>query len=267
MADTLPLSIGILGADGRMGRAVVRAVTETEGAAITAAFTHDSSDTIGRDAGELAGVAKVGVALSPFSADALAGCDVLIDFSRPGATRMAVLAMQVSPCQAIVSGTTGQSADELAELHDLASGLRFLRAGNFSLGVNLLEALVEQAARALGPDYDIEVDEAHHRHKVDAPSGTGLLLGEAAARGRGVELSHQPDRNGMREAGSIGFSVRRAGGIVGDHAVSFTSELEQLELGHRAFDRSVFAHGAVAAARWLSRQAPGRYGMRDVLGI
>jgi len=263
----MSIAIGILGADGRMGRAVTRAVMESEGVTLAAAFTQDGSPTLGQDIGTLAGVVEAGVEITPFSADSLAVCDALIDFSRPEATRTAVLAMQVSPCQALVTGTTGQSEAELAELKDLATGLRFLRAGNFSLGVNLIEALVEQAAKALGPDYDIEIDEAHHRHKVDAPSGTAILLGEAAARGRGIAFDPIMDRNGERATGSIGMSVRRAGGIVGDHAVSFTAELEQLTVSHRSFDRSVFAHGAVTAARWLVGQGPGLYGMVDVLGL
>ena len=263
----MTLAIGVLGADGRMGRELVKAMAATEGVELAAGFTHDGSPEMGRDAGTVAGLAETGVVLEPFAADALAGCDVLVDFSRPEATRAAVLAMQVSPCQALVTGTTGQSEAELAELHDLAKGLRFLRAGNFSLGVNLMEVLVERAAAALGPDYDIEVEEAHHRHKVDSPSGTAILVGEAAARGRGRELEFVEDRNGRREAGSIGLAVRRAGGIVGEHAVSFTSELEALTISHSALERSVFAHGAVSAARWLAAQRPGRYTMRDVLGL
>jgi 4-hydroxy-tetrahydrodipicolinate reductase len=250
-----------------MGRAVTRAVMEADGVTLAAAFTQDGAPTLGQDIGTASGVAVAGVEITPFSADGLAGCDALIDFSRPEATRTAVLAMQVSPCQALVTGTTGQSEAELTELKDLARGLRFLRAGNFSLGVNLMEALVERAAKALGPDYDVEIDEAHHRHKVDSPSGTAILLGEAAARGRNIDFDPVLDRKGERAPGSIGMSVRRAGGIVGDHAVSFTAELEQLTLCHRALDRSVFAHGAVTAARWLVGQQPGLYGMADVLGL
>ena len=263
----MTIAIGILGADGRMGRAVTRAVMEADGVTLAAAFTQDGAPTLGQDIGTRSGVAVAGVEITPFSADGLAGCDALIDFSRPEATRTAVLAMQVSPCQALVTGTTGQSEAELTELKDLARGLRFLRAGNFSLGVNLMEALVERAAKALGPDYDVEIDEAHHRHKVDSPSGTAILLGEAAARGRGIDFKPVIDRNGERAPGAIGMSVRRAGGIVGDHAVSFTAELEQLTLSHRALDRSVFAHGAVTAAHWLVGQQPGLYGMADVLGL
>ena len=261
------LSLGVLGADGRMGREVVRLIAHDDALSLAAAFTHEGSDALGADAGELAGARRIGVAVEAFSADALAGCDVLVDFSTPGATRAALLAMQVSPCQALVTGTTGQTVAQLRELDDLAAGLAVLRAGNFSLGVNLMEALVERAAAALGPDYDIEVDEAHHRRKVDAPSGTAILLGEAAGRGRGVEFAPSTDRNGPREAGAIGLSVRRAGGIVGDHEVSFTDARERLAISHRAFDRSLFASGALAAARWIAGRGPGRYTMRDVLGL
>ena len=264
-APATSLAVGLLGADGRMGRAVVGVLAAAPGAHLAAAFTQDGSPHLGRDAGEVAGVAATGATLQPFNADALAGCDVLIDFSTPDATRAAVLAMGVGSCQAIVTGTTGQGEAELAELHDLARGLRFLRAGNFSLGVNLMAVLVEQAAKAL-PGWDVELAEAHHRHKVDSPSGTAILLGEAAARGRGTGLTWENERAGERGPG-IGLSVVRSGGIIGDHAVSFVSEHESLSLSHRALDRSLFAQGALEAARWLATQAPGLYGMRDVLGL
>ena len=259
------LRIGLLGADGRMGRAVVRVLAGRADARLAAAFSQNGSESIGADAGRVAGVGETGVRVSAFAADALGECDVLIDFSTPAATRAAVLAMQVSPCQALVTGTTGQSETELAELRDLARGLAFLRAGNFSRGVNLLAALVEEAARAL-PGWDVELSEAHHRHKVDSPSGTAILLGEAVAQGRDEELAWETERAGARGPG-VGLSVQRAGGIVGDHAVEFASEREIVSLSHRALDRSLFAAGAVEAALWLRDRPAGGYGMRDVLGL
>lgn len=266
--------IGILGADGRMGRAVIQALEAKpqEMMTLTAALTAPGSPNVGKDAGAFAGTKDLGV---PISADLISGlesCDVMIDFSRPQAAIDCVLALHGRRCQSFVTGTTGFTDVEAFALSEAADGIALLQSGNFSLGVNLLEALVEQAARALGQDWDIEITEQHHKHKVDAPSGTALMLGGAAAKGRGAALSdvRAPMRGGIdapRISGNIGFSAIRGGDIIGVHDVHLISELEQITLGHRAFDRSVFASGALNAALWAAGQKPGRYTMRDVLGL
>jgi len=203
---------------------------------------------------------------------ALAAADVVIDFTNAAAS--ADLARQAAARGvALVIGSTGFSPDDLRHIADAARRIPIVRAGNFSLGVNMLIGLVRKAARALPAEaYDIEVFEAHHHRKIDAPSGTALMLGEAAAQGRGVELSrvarHARDGiTGARPVGEIGFSVMRAGGIVGEHSVTFAAEDEILTLGHSARDRSLFARGAVAAARWVAGKPPGQYDMQDVLGM
>lgn len=262
--------IGILGADGRMGQAVIKALQGR--ANFTVALTAPSSPNVGRDASELAGIAPSGVVLASDIKAGLNGCDVIIDFSRPSAAIDAVLAMHGSRCKAFVTGTTGYTDIEEKALSEAADGIILLKSGNFSLGVNVLEALVETAARALKTDWDIEISEQHHKHKVDAPSGTALMLGEAAAKGRGGTLSgmRAPIREGVdaaRKAGDIGFSAIRGGDIIGVHDVHFLNELEQITLSHRANNRSVFASGAVTAALWAVTQPNGRYDMRDVLGL
>jgi len=265
MSETL--KIGVLGADGRMGSACIRAIAESGAATLAVAFTRDDAPTLGHDAGALAGVAETGVVLQPFDADAVDACDVLIDFSLPDATHKAAEAMTQSACRAMVTGTTGQTEAELAALNAFASDIAILRAGNFSLGVNLMTALVERAAASLPEGFDIEVHEGHHRHKIDAPSGTGIMLGEAAAKGREVDFAFVSDRDGERVPGRIGLSVSRAGGLIGEHTVDFVSELERLTISHQALDRSLFADGALTAAQWLCGRAPGLYSMKSVLGL
>jgi len=266
------LDIGVLGADGRMGGAIIRALADTPKAQLSVALTAPSSDNIDKDASEVAGLKPSGVILGSDVKAALNLCDVLIDFSHPKAAIDTVLAMHDTRCQTVVTGTTGYTEVEERALLESAQTITLLKSGNFSLGVNLLEALVEQAARALQTGWDIEVLEMHHKHKIDAPSGTALMLGEAAARGRGVTLSdvRAPMREGVstaRNDGDIGFAALRGGAIVGDHDVSLTSDLEMVTLSHRALDRSVFAKGAVTAALWADDQDKGLYSMRDVLGI
>jgi 4-hydroxy-tetrahydrodipicolinate reductase len=206
------------------------------------------------------------------AADALARSDVVIDFTTPAASA-ALAAAAAEARVAVVVGTTGLSDADIAGIDAQAACIPIVRTGNFSLGVNMLMGLVEQAARALPAEaYDIEVFEAHHRHKADAPSGTALMLGAAAARGRGVALDAVARRardgiTGERPVGEIGFSVLRGGGIVGEHSVTFAAEDEILTLGHSGRDRSLFARGAVAAARWVAGRPPGVYDMRDVLGF
>ena len=261
MAVVNPVRIGVAGALGRMGRAVAASVRSRDDAVLAALF----------DRPELAGQSHDGLAL--VSADeAMAACDVLIDFTTPDASSALARASAERGGPALIIGSTGAwPADDAVQA--AAARIAVVRSGNFSLGVNLLAGLVERAAAALSAaDWDIELFEAHHRRKVDAPSGTALMLGEAAARGRGVSLADVADRGrdgltGPREAGRIGFSVMRGGGIVGEHSVTFAAEDEIITLSHSARDRSLFARGAVAAALWAATRKPGLYDMMDVLGF
>lgn len=239
-----------------MGQSVTAAVQADERLALAARF--DRPDAMGD------GLMS--------QAEAIAAADVVIDFTVPGASAELARACAARGGPALVIGSTGFDAAQLAMIAEASTKVAIVRAGNFSLGVNMLMGLVEQAARALGPDYDIEIFEAHHRRKVDAPSGTALMLGEAAASGRGVDLAQAARRGrdgitGPRTPGEIGFTVMRGGGIVGEHSVSFVSEGETLTLSHSARDRGLFAAGALAAARWVVGRAPGEYDMRDVLGL
>lgn len=241
-------AIGILGASGRMGRAIAE-ILESDG---RAAFGGGAD--LGDDPAVLAG-----------------GCDVLIDFSAPAALQ-ANLDAAIGAGIAIVIGTTGLGATHQAAIDQAAARIPVLHAANMSLGVNLLAFLVREAAARLGAEWDIEIVEMHHRHKVDAPSGTALLLGAAAAEGRGVALDAVSERGrdgtaGPRKAGDIGFASLRGGSVAGDHDVIFAAEGERLALGHRAESRAIFARGAVAAALWLQSRPAGRYAIRDVLGL
>ncbi|WP_156678987.1 4-hydroxy-tetrahydrodipicolinate reductase [Sphingomonas profundi] len=251
--------IGILGAGGRMGRAIA-AVAAEAGVAIAG----------GADRPESAGEVAPGL---PFvTAEALAvASDVLIDFSVPAALPAGLAAARAAGVPLVI-GTTGLSAGDHAAIDAAAADIAVLQAANMSLGVNLLAHLVREAAGRLGPDWDIEIVEMHHRHKVDAPSGTALLLGEAAAGGRGVLLADAAVRSrdgitGARAEGTIGFATLRGGSVAGDHQVILAAEGERLELGHRAEGRAIFARGAVKAALWLAGRPAGRYAMTDVLGL
>jgi 4-hydroxy-tetrahydrodipicolinate reductase len=252
-----PIRIALAGALGRMGQAMATAVEADPGLALVARFDRPGLSGDGltdRDA-------------------ALAAADVVIDFTTPAASvgLAELCASRGGP--ALLVGATGFDETQVAAIAKAAQTVAIVRAGNFSLGLNMLLGFVEQAARQLGPDaYDIEVFEAHHRRKVDAPSGAALMLGEAAARGRGVALSEVAKRSrdgitGARPAGEIGFSVVRGGGIVGEHSVSFIAEDEMLTLSHSARDRGLFARGALVAARWVVDRPAGHYTMRDVLGF
>lgn len=244
------------GALGRMGRAVCAAVEAEPGLRLVARFGRPGvtgEGLVGQDA-------------------ALSQAQVVIDFSTPSASAALADVCAGRGGPALVIGSTGFDAGQLAVIEAAAAKIAIVRAANFSLGLNMLLGLVEQAARKLGPAYDVEVFEAHHRRKVDAPSGTALMLGEAAARGRGVALAKVAKRGrdgvtGARPAGEIGFSVMRGGGVVGEHAVSFLAEQEILTLSHSALDRDLFAGGAVAAALWVAGRPPGQYDMRNVLGF
>lgn len=253
-------SIGIFGARGRMGQAIALAAAEA------------GLNVAGGTDGTAGGTIGAGGALITTDPAALAGAaDVLIDFSVPAALDVN-LAACIAAGKPLVIGTTGLAEHHHAAIDTAAQSIAVLQTGNTSLGVNLLAALVREAAQRLGDDWDIEIVEMHHRHKVDAPSGTALLLGEAAAAGRNVALATHSARGrdgmtGPRKAGDIGFAALRGGSVAGDHMVILASEGERIELGHRAENRGIFARGAVKAATWIAGRAPGRYGMADVLGL
>lgn len=265
------LQIAIFGANGRMGRAVVRVVTASADAGIVGACTEAGHETVGQDAGELAGMGSLGVCVTSNAEEALAGADVAIDFTLPAATPGNLAACRRAGT-ALVMGTTGLEPAQAQLLSETSQYIPILYARNMSIGVNVFTELARQATRLLGPDWEVEITEAHHRHKVDAPSGTALQLGEAVATERGVLLSDtavygRHGHTGPRRVGAIGFNSIRAGNIVGDHAVQFFSDTEIVTLEHHAISREVFAAGALHAARWLRDKAPGLYGMPDVLGF
>lgn len=267
----MTLSIAIAGAAGRMGRALIRAANDDPRFAITGGTERQGGQFLGVDLGALAGIAPLFMATADAAESAAARAEVWIDFTTPEATLAALDALTATQARAAIVGTTGLTPAQESEVAAHAKRIAIVRSGNFSLGVNLLAALVEQAAAKLGPEWDIEIHEAHHRRKVDAPSGTALLLGEAAAKGRGATLAALRGApydgvTGTRREGAIGFSVTRAGGIVGEHDVRFASEREVLTLSHDALDRAVFADGALAAALWAADKPAGLYSMRDVLG-
>jgi 4-hydroxy-tetrahydrodipicolinate reductase len=260
----------VTGASGRMGRMLVRAVTEAKGMQLAGATERSGSAYLGRDAGELAGIETLAVALT----DNIENCpqaDVVIDFTAPKAT-LEHARFAVQNGMRMVIGTTGFTAEQMTELQQTLADASVVMAANYSVGVNLALQLIKQAAEVLGPDYDAEIYEAHHKHKVDAPSGTALAMGRSLAEGRGVDLEKmavyaREGMTGARKSGSIGFAVVRAGNIVGDHKAMFISDEERIEIGHVAADRMVFARGAARAAGWLKSQKPGWYDMRDVLGL
>jgi len=265
------LCIGLVGGAGRMGCALTRRITATEGCALVAAIEQSGHAAIGRDAGTVAGIEALGVAIADDARAMFEASDVVIEFSSQAATA-AHASLAADTGTAHVIGTTGLDAEQTAMVERAAESAAVVWAPNMSVGVNLLLALTEKVAGVLGDDYDIEIVEMHHRHKVDAPSGTALGLGRAAAAGRKVDLDLVSARGrdgmtGARRAGDIGFAVLRGGDVVGDHSVVFATEGERLELGHKASSRDVFANGAVRAALWTKDRAPGLYGMRQVLGL
>jgi len=265
------LKIAIAGAGGRMGRTLVRMVTETSGALLAGGIVSTGSPALGSDVGVLAGIDRVGLAATSDALETVRRADALIDFTTPAASvALAELSAQARIVHVI--GTTGFSGADEARIRAAARHARIVKSGNMSLGVNLLARLVEKVAAALGPDFDIEIVEMHHRRKVDAPSGTALLLGDAAARGRSINLADRSvrvrdGRTGARRAGDIGFATLRGGSVVGEHAVIFAGEGERLELVHKAESRDIFARGAVRAAIWAYDKPPGLYSMQDVLGV
>ena len=260
----------VIGVSGRMGQALVRVARELPGIRITAAVVSAHSASLGRDAGVLAGAEPIGVEVTSDLSAALAAADVAIDFSQPHATGANIAACRAAR-KPLLIGTTGFAAQVTeAELDAAAREIPLLIAANTSLGVALLTELVRAAARALPPEFDIEIIEAHHRMKRDAPSGTALALAGAAGAARGLAPSEalsgtSAQRIGPRPQGEIGFAVVRGGDIVGEHTVLFAGPGEELRLSHRAGDRAIFARGALEAARWLLRQPPGRYGMGNII--
>lgn len=267
-----PMKLVVVGAAGRMGKTLIKLISETEGLVLHAAVERAGSAVVGQDAGELAGVPKLGVAVTDDPLAAFLHADGVIDFTTPASTvEFAALAAQARIVHVI--GTTGCLPEHEEKIDAAARHARVVKSGNMSLGVNLLSVLIKQAARALdAAGWDIEVLEMHHKHKVDAPSGTALLLGEAAAEGRGITLADHSVRvrdghTGPREEGSIGFATLRGGSVIGEHSVLFASEGEIVTLSHSAADRSLFARGALKAAIWARDKRPGRYTMLDVLGL
>ncbi len=264
-------NIVVTGASGRMGQMLVKAIGDSAAAQLSAAIERPGHDWIGRDIGEAMGGAPLGVMVSDDPLEAFAKAHAVIDFTAPAASvEFADLAAQARLVHVI--GTTGFTPEQLARLGPAARHAVIVRAGNMSLGVNLLVQLTRKVAAALDEDFDIEVIEAHHRHKMDAPSGTALMLGQAAAQGRGVALERVSDRGrdgitGERVPGHIGFSAVRGGDIVGEHDVMFAAPGERIVLRHMATDRAIFARGALKAALWGQGQKPGEYDMMDVLGL
>ena len=263
------LNLAIVGASGRMGCALIRAVAGADDMRVTAALEHAGHADLGEDAGVVAGCGAVGV---PLIDDAdTADFDLMIEFTTPAAT-LAHLQTCRKLRRAMVIGTTGIDAAGEAEIRAAAADIAIVRAANTSVGVNLCVALVETATAVLGANADIEIVEAHHRHKVDAPSGTALALGAAAAKSLGTDLADaavfaRHGHTGERQPGAIGFSTIRGGDIAGEHTVLFIAESERIEITHRATTREIFATGAIKAANWLAKQPPGLYGMDDVLGL
>jgi 4-hydroxy-tetrahydrodipicolinate reductase len=265
------MNIGIAGCAGRMGRMLLRAVLDSAEATLIGGTEREDHAAVGSDLGVLAGAGPVGLAARGDADAVFAAADVVIDFTTPtlvaGHVRLAV-----AHGTALIVGTTGLRAADEAALDEGARHVPVVQAANMSIGVNLLLGLTRQVAARLDAGYDIEIVEMHHRHKVDAPSGTALALGRAAAEGRGVVLDAVSDRirdglTGPRRSGRIGFATLRGGDVVGEHTVIFAGEGERIELTHRATSRLIFARGAVRAALWTDGRPPGRYGMDDVLGL
>lgn len=261
----------VAGAGGRMGRTLIHAVAANKDLTLVGAVEAAGSAVIGRDAGELAGLGANGIKVVSDVVPLLKNADGLIEFTIPAAT-LAFAELTAAGGLVHVIGTTGHSAEGEQAIAEAANRARIVKSGNMSLGVNLLAALVKRVAKTLDDNYDIEILEMHHNKKIDAPSGTALMLGRAAAAGRGIDLNQHSERGrdgmtGARCAGDIGFASLRGGTVVGDHTVTFAGPAERIELTHRAEDRMIFARGALHAALWARAQKPGLYSMADVLGL
>ena len=265
------LKIGVLGCGGRMGQALLTQITAGPDTAIAGGTEPAGSDWIGRDLGDITGLGSTGITVTSDAGALFAASDAVLDFTAPSASRTHA-ALAASTATPLVSGTTGLSAADDAALIEASAQTAIVRAANMSLGVNLLISLARRAAAALDEAWDVEISDIHHRHKVDAPSGTALALGGAVAAGRGVDHDAVAvrGRDGItsaREPGQIGYGVFRGGNVAGDHSVLFATDDERIELTHKAGSRDIFARGALTAARWLQGRAPGLYGMADVLGL
>jgi 4-hydroxy-tetrahydrodipicolinate reductase len=265
------MKIAVTGAAGRMGREAIRAVHATDGCTLAGAIEQKGSLALGQDAGLLAGLGKLGILITDDPLELFAKVEGVLDFTEPAASvEFAGLAANARIVHVI--GTTGLRETDMEKIAAAARHATIIRAGNMSLGVNLLVAMTRKVAEALDADFDIEIVEMHHRMKVDAPSGTALMLGEAAAEGRGLQLKDVAVRKrdghtGARRRGDIGFAILRGGSVVGEHTVIFAADGERLELTHKAADRGIFARGAVKAALWGKSKGPGLFSMADVLGL
>ena len=261
----------VAGAGGRMGRTLVKAIADSKGLMLAGALEDARSPLIGADAGALAGLGENGVTLGSDAAALIGNADGIIDFTVPAAT-VAIAALAAKAGKVHVIGTTGLSGGDEAKIAEAAKRAVIVKSGNMSLGVNLLAALTKRVAKTLDASFDIEILEMHHNQKVDAPSGTALLLGRAAAEGRDIDLDSRAVKareghTGKRKSGDIGFATLRGGTVVGEHTVMFAGPAERLELTHKAEDRMIFARGALHAALWARGQKPGLYSMMDVLGL
>ncbi len=265
------IRIAVTGVAGRMGKTLVEAIANHSGVVLAAALERPDSSLVGADAGELAGLGRNGVAVAADLAAVIDDFDVLIDFTVPAAS-VVNARLCAEHGKRLVLGTTGFNDEQKAVIADAATRIALCQASNFSTGVNLCFKLLDMAARVLGDDVDIEIYEAHHRHKIDAPSGTALSMGEVVANALGRDLRQvavygREGQTGARERDTIGFATVRAGDIVGDHTVMFAADGERVEISHKASSRMSFARGAVRAAHWLATRPPGRYDMQDVLGL
>src|SRR2546423_5073164 len=261
----------VAGAGGRMGRTLVKAIAETPGVSLAGATEGEGSPFVGQDSGVLAGLPPNRVNVISEVRPGTLAADGIVDFTVPAAT-VALAALAAETKLVHIIGTTGTSAADEAKIAEAARKTAIMKSGNMSLGVNLLAVLTKRVAQSLGEEFDIEIVEMHHNKKIDAPSGTALLFGEAAAAGRKIDLKTHSERardghTGARKAGTIGFASLRGGNVAGEHSVIFAGADERIELTHKATDRMIFARGALKAAAWVRHKPPGLYNMLDVLGL
>ena len=268
------INIAVLGPTGRLGKAICKALLDNPKFKLVGGVVRSESDFIGKDLGVLVGQEPIGCLTRVSLEEAVSDATIIIDASTPAMTIMATERLAALPNKAIISGVTGFTSDQKRRLLSASSKIPVLQAGNFSLGIAVMESLVRKASNMPARDWDVEISETHHKNKTDAPSGTALMLGEAAAAGRGVSLEeaavwHHDGKSGSRETGTIGFAVIRGGGVIGEHTVRFLSDLEEITISHRAFDRKIFANGALAAAEWMitngKLRTAGLYSMQDVV--